>query len=98
MNRRGFIGSILALCAAPAIVRAETLMPIRRLVVVDHAAMVRAAIEKSMNELEREIENQILGNDLADVIWNISPSETPFLTVLRGKAVRNPDYHELVIR
>ena len=28
MNRRGFIGSILALCAAPAIVRADSLMRI----------------------------------------------------------------------
>lgn len=26
MNRRGFLGSILAACAAPAIVRAESLM------------------------------------------------------------------------
>src|SRR5512147_2272809 len=29
MNRRGFLGSILALGAAPAIVRADSLMPIR---------------------------------------------------------------------
>lgn len=28
MNRRGFIGSILATCAAPAIVRADALMRI----------------------------------------------------------------------
>jgi hypothetical protein len=35
MNRRGFIGSILAACAAPAIVRAESLMilPSRKLLV-----------------------------------------------------------------
>lgn len=31
MNRRGFIGSILALSAAPAIVRAESLMKIGRI-------------------------------------------------------------------
>lgn len=35
MNRRGFLGSILALAAAPAIVRAETLMPVRPLEVIE---------------------------------------------------------------
>lgn len=32
MNRRGFLASMLALAAAPAIVRAQSLMPIRPLV------------------------------------------------------------------
>lgn len=31
ITRRGFLGSILALAAAPAIVRASSLMPVRRL-------------------------------------------------------------------
>lgn len=34
MNRRGFIASILALGAAPAIVRASSLMPVRPLIVM----------------------------------------------------------------
>lgn len=29
MNRRGFLGAMLAACAGPAIVRAESLMPVR---------------------------------------------------------------------
>lgn len=33
MNRRGFLGGILAACAAPAIVKAELLMPVRKIVV-----------------------------------------------------------------
>ena len=33
MNRRGFLGSVLALAAAPAIVRASSLMKVRQIIV-----------------------------------------------------------------
>lgn len=33
MNRRGFLGGSLAACAAPAIVKAELLMPVRKIIV-----------------------------------------------------------------
>lgn len=33
MNRRGFLGAMLAACAAPAIVKAEILMPVRQIIV-----------------------------------------------------------------
>lgn len=46
MNRRGFIGSILALGAAPAIVRAESLMkiPVRRIALLGDDALIAAWI------------------------------------------------------
>lgn len=34
-SRRGFLGSILAACAAPAIIKAEILMPVRTIVAPD---------------------------------------------------------------
>lgn len=33
MNRRGFLGAMLAACAAPAFVKAEILMPVRKIIV-----------------------------------------------------------------
>lgn len=38
MNRRSFISSLLAACAAPAIVRAESLMPCRGVLVPGYGA------------------------------------------------------------
>jgi hypothetical protein len=34
MNRRGFLGAMLAACAAPAIVRAGVLMPVKQAIVL----------------------------------------------------------------
>lgn len=58
MNRRGFLGSILALGAAPAIVRADSLMrivPMETLVALDAEAM--AEVVGAMKELWLEIPN-----------------------------------------
>lgn len=47
MNRRGFLGSILAACAAPAIVRADSLMrivPMDDTLVLIHPARYRQII------------------------------------------------------
>lgn len=40
MNRRGFLGGILAACAAPAIVKAELLMPVRKIIVPAYTCFV----------------------------------------------------------
>ena len=37
MNRRGFLGSILIAAVAPAIVRAEIIMPVRKIASIDEA-------------------------------------------------------------
>jgi hypothetical protein len=70
MNRRGFIGSILALGAAPAIVRADSLMRI-----VPVGTLV-----------ERVQFYQASRQDLSDLIWDISPEETPFVTRVGKKS------------
>lgn len=47
MNRRGFLGSILALAAAPAIVRADSLMrivPVETVVIPAESALTEAAL------------------------------------------------------
>lgn len=45
MNRRGFLGSILAAAAAPAIVRVGSLMPVTRIIVQDWPAAIVTASE-----------------------------------------------------
>lgn len=40
MNRRRFLGAILATCTAPAIVRASSLMPGKGVVIVDDLAIM----------------------------------------------------------
>ena len=44
MNRRGFLKAVLACAVAPAIVKAEVLMPVRKLAVVDHASILRSGV------------------------------------------------------
>lgn len=78
MNRRGFLGSILALGAAPAIVKAEILMPVRKIVVVDHAAMFTEQVERRLAALKEDMERELMRNELADMVWDISPIESPF--------------------
>lgn len=48
MHRRGFIGGMIAALAAPAIVRAEVLMPVRKLFMppVDVLAAVMAKLDR----------------------------------------------------
>lgn len=59
MNRRGFLGAILAAAVAPAVVKAESIMRVRPIVLpgevefnltfaelVDHRAAARAALEE----------------------------------------------------
>ena len=67
MDRRGFIGSILALGAAPAIVRADSLMQI---IPVD-AAIIRQV------EFE-QIVMPVVHHDLCDLIFQLAPTERPF--------------------
>lgn len=66
VNRRGFLGSILTLAAAPAIVRADSLMrivPVETLIdtrpVVDVAAL-EEQIRRRMRELKGDLEAQLL--------------------------------------
>jgi hypothetical protein len=46
MNRRGFLGSVLAMAVAPAIVRAESLMPVRQLAPSGPAAILDYWLER----------------------------------------------------
>lgn len=64
MNRRGFLSSILTLAAAPAIVRADSLM---RIIPVETEILSGITFYESSRE------------DLEDIIWDISPEETPFM-------------------
>jgi hypothetical protein len=81
MNRRGFLGSILALGAAPAIVKAEILMPVRKIVVVDYASEFEAQLRAKMRELKRDMEEALLNKrreELGDLIWDVSPMQNAF--------------------
>ena len=65
MDRRGFIGSILALGVAPSIVRAQHIMPVR-------------VLEDSLIYIPWEGEDPmfaIMAKDVANLIWDISPPQ-----------------------
>lgn len=64
MNRRGFLGSILALCAAPAIVRIGSLMPVRNIVLPTDAefATVVGNPFLTIDEITREALRLMNGN------------------------------------
>lgn len=102
MNRRGFLGSILALAAAPAIVRADSLMRIVPLAEPIRAwtkADMEAAIREKMAQLKADIEHQLLSNrreDLSDIIWDIAPMETPFVSKAKYTWHQNPTIHQWV--
>lgn len=69
MNRRGFLGSILAACAAPAIVRAQSLMPGRGIVLATLPEIAKhgntfASIDAITREALKILETEIA---LADV-------------------------------
>jgi hypothetical protein len=60
VNRRGFLGSILAAAVAPAIVRADSLM---RIVPRDTTILtLEDVIRAKMNELKKDIDRQLLEN------------------------------------
>lgn len=67
MDRRGFIGSVLALCAAPAVVRAGSLMRVSPLVVPqwNYTEIVRRTIAARGPELS---ENVVANNALIDLM------------------------------
>lgn len=58
MNRRGFLGTILAACAAPAIVRADSLMkiarPSERLILPGDAGFLGAVREITAYDITRD--------------------------------------------
>jgi hypothetical protein len=76
MNRRGFLGSILALGAAPAIVRADSLMrivPLETTVLMDFSSnqlalsideFTRRYIEPAKRRLQEEIEAEFMGGPI----------------------------------
>jgi hypothetical protein len=90
MERRGFLRGILAAGMAPAVVKAELLMPVRKIFVPTFAAATMDdMIRLKMLELKRDIEHSLFyGNDyLASVIYRISPQETPFTAMARREGV-----------
>lgn len=85
MNRRGFIGSILALGAAPAIVRADSLMRI----------VSRDALILGPPAFTYQTFADCVRDDLSDIIWDISPMECYFLSMPpRQRELFAPQYHE----
>lgn len=74
MNRRGFLGSILALGAAPAIVRADSLMrivpreaivltpPVHDLTLITIAEFEERYLRPAMKNLAENMEWDLLGN------------------------------------
>lgn len=48
-SRRGFLGSVLSLLAAPAIVKIASIMPVKSLADVDLEALALEVLEREMN-------------------------------------------------
>lgn len=77
MNRRGFLGSILAACAAPAIVRADSLM---RIVPRETAVIVTPnALEVNWEAYTREV-LRVLNNNL--YLANAASAENAYLSAV----------------
>lgn len=75
MNRRGFLGFILAAAVAPAIVRADSLM---RIVPIETAILMPDEMRFGWWR------NQVVGDDLTDLIWDIHPLDAPFMSMQKG--------------
>ena len=77
MNRRGFLGSILALGAAPAIVRAESLMtlwvPSQEVVELDYIAALERSIAIASRSLCDAIDRDVYG--FAGLQWTAAELE-----------------------
>ena len=83
MDRRGFIGSILAACAAPAIVRADSLMRVmpRDVAIIQIEPALDSPLwgkgiatlesERRLRELEKDIETIALGSGFTGILNGI---------------------------
>jgi hypothetical protein len=86
VERRGFLGAILAAAVAPAIVKAEILMPLAPKIGLPFGE-IWAPEFKTFNEadMERAIKMRRRAYDrLDDLIYQISPKETPFLASIKN--------------
>lgn len=94
MNRRGFLGAMLAACAAPAIVRADSLMRIvpRDTLIAEFdfslltpQIITREALRILQNQLSFAVDTSILAPDVFDEL--IAPY-APVKTILIRKPRR----------
>lgn len=74
IERRGFLTGIIALCAAPAIVRVGSIMPVK--VMPDDLGSVEDWFGRYELIQTRE--------SLMDMIYNVKPTETPFFLMARN--------------
>lgn len=102
-TRRSFLGSILACAAAPAIVKAEILMPVRKIIVPDFEdAFYRAILDAirygtGMHTTAytghggpTQADQMALNREFRRLMDNVTPAPFPrFQTVIDGK--RRPD-------
>lgn len=68
MNRRGFLGGILAACAAPAIVKAELLMPVRKIVVPNETISGLVLLQRAEEKMR-----PLLTHAVCDPYWCFVP-------------------------
>lgn len=93
----------MALIEAPNIVHASNLMRIDprywlRLLQMGRKGELAYQIAKQGRELQRDIEQMAAREDLADVIYNIAPTESPFVqSITRGVADKVEELHEWFI-
>lgn len=93
MNRRGFLGAILAAGAAPAVVKYANLMPVFRraesgLLTPLWGTSIAAQIADKQREFNRTLD---------DLIYEISPVETPLMVVNRRMAVLKTDMERALL-
>jgi len=69
LSRRGFLGSIIAACAAPVIVRSGLLMPVKPALVVPSVPLLTPEMitREALNILHQKLEYLSLGNPFNQV-------------------------------
>ena len=73
MERRSFLGAMLAACAAPAIVRATSLMPGRSIIMLEQIGYLRAnhllSTQMITNECLRIPQSELVFASNIDKLW-----------------------------
>lgn len=81
-TRRGFLTGLVGALAAPAIVKAEFLMPVKSF------ELPSAPVIMTLPEY-----GDFLREELSNLIWQIMPAETPFLTLIKSQSF-NSESHD----
>jgi len=89
IGRRGFITGLISLAAAPAIVRASSLMPVKVMEPVDPLALVQQHLDAAYARLRDDLNRELYGDHVAR-FWYSSNQEP----VLFTRLIRNSEFYK----